>query len=147
MQAIGDLRRKGAALLVLLVGTLLMLIATLVPLSIAPAEASHNTCNVGELCLWGDPNFQPDFWGPPGNSTNWPCGIFCDPDLDNNEDSLRSRESKSAYVYHGTGYTGGVIYCVIPGLQVGNIWHSRDNMGDSHSISATATTCLGYPKP
>ena len=126
------------------VASLVLVVATLpTPHERARADSS---CDPGEFCVWGNIDFVGDFWDPVSSDANWPCGVLCSPDVDNNDDSVRNRRSGKVHVEEGTNYKGGVVYCVAPGVEEDSIHSARDDRGDS-SLHFAATSCAGYPVP
>lgn len=131
----------------MLVAVLVTAATTIAPFP-QPATADDN-CDSGEFCVWGDTNFGGDFWDPSTDDDDWPCGVFCSPDVDNNEDSVWNRESVIIEVYDGTNFDGKLMYCVDPGDSEDDIAGDRDNDGESNlTYDATGVTdCGSAPAP
>lgn len=113
-----------------------LLLATVMALVIglaATSSATHQVCNDPEFCVWANTSYGPveHHYGHTGNSSNWPCGVFCSPDVDNNEDSVVNTSSYSYRVFDGDNYQGSLKYCVDPGQQDSNINNAVDNDGQS----------------
>lgn len=115
------------------------------------ASATHQTCESGEFCVWADTGYSPaeHFLGDTAGNPNWPCGVFCSPDVDNNEDSVKNRTSLAMRVYDGDSWTGAIKYCVDAGQWDSNINNSVDNDGNSQTqFPPYGSTCpAGDPGP
>ena len=120
-------------------------LSTIVGLSLAvmlaAPVAADNQCNGGELCLWGTAGFGGDFWDPGGSDADWP--FF---GIENDDDAVQNNETTRELIYNGSGYSGGLLYCVAPGELEDDIADARDNQGDSNFLSGL-TSCGTLPRP
>lgn len=107
----------------------------------APVSADLN-CDSGELCLWGNTGYSGDFWDPTHHDLNWPfLGI------ENDDDSVKNRDTRAHLVYPNSGGGGPLRYCVNSLENTANINDARDNDGDSN-LQLDVTACpAGYPHP
>ncbi|MGH8923980.1 MAG: peptidase inhibitor family I36 protein [Acidimicrobiia bacterium] len=111
----------------------------LVPM-VAQADAN---CDSGEFCIWGNENQGGDFWDPSTDDLDWPC---CGAQgVQNDDDSVRNRESVRVLVYQGNNHTGAVSYCTVSGEIVNVIFSDRDNAGNSNDTHTTSNSCSGFP--
>lgn len=107
-----------------------------------PALADNN-CDVGEFCIWGDPDYGGDFWDPSTNDPQWDWF-----NVENDDDALWNRELNRATVYNADYYGGTALYCAVPGLEENDIAGARDDQGDSSINWSTGyTTCTGFYLP
>ncbi len=103
---------------------------------------ADNICNSGEGCIWDSVNFSGQFWDPSTSDPDWPSSV------DNEDDSIRNRETKGLRVFDGNTYTGGVKYCLsVAQYEEDDINGSRDSDGQSHYLWSTAGCPAGDPMP
>ncbi len=114
-------------------------------LTATSAEASH--CGGSPFCIYGNTGYSGDLYAALHTDTNWPCGVFCTPDVDNNEDSVINNYTNSIVVYDWTNFGGGIKYCVVALGRDSNINDARDNDGDSHLKRNGYLFCYGLPSP
>lgn len=127
------------------------IIAALVVLATAalvvPGAAVAGHCDAGDFCAWGDTNYSGDHLANPGDDEVWPCGVFCSPDVDENDDSVKNRDSVRVRVYDDDHFGGGLMYCADSGEWETDIADDRDNDGSSHNGSAGTSCPAGEPHP
>lgn len=114
---------------------------------VMPVAAQADHCSSGEFCVWGNTAFTGDHIARAGDENVWPCGTLCSPDVDENEDSLKNRESHKVRVYSLDNYDGALMYCVPGGVSEDDIADSRDNDGSSHRGSSGSSCPSGEPLP
>jgi hypothetical protein len=131
--------RVGVAMIVLLT----LILAGLV----LPISALANHCDGGDFCVWGSPGFTGDHIADPDSDASWPCGTFCSPDVDENDDALRNRNATKVRVYSLDNFSGALMYCVPAGVSEDDIADSRDNDGSSHRVFSGASCPSGEPRP
>lgn len=111
----------------------LVLVAAAFP---APASADNN-CDAGEFCLWSDTNYSgSDFWDPSGSDPDY--NFF---GIENDDNSVKNRESYRVYVYPNNNYGGTYRYCMDQGETEDDIASDRDDDADSNLTSGNYTTC------
>lgn len=125
---------RGLLALVLLAG-----LATIWPTE--TAEAAPGCWQPDYYCTWGGTNYGGDKYMPAHSSSDWPCGVFCSPDVDNNEDSLTNNEDEIVKVFAETSWNGKLLYCTQPGDWWTDIRWDRDNDGESHRQYLGTSIC------
>ena len=106
--------------------------------NLTPVTAHDGTCDAGTFCVWQHTNWtgaEHDHWG--GNSNDWNFW-----GMENDDDSVKNRETSGVRVYTNANYTGGM-YCVLASQVEDDIHGDRDDQGDSHA----AGSCSGWPSP
>jgi len=109
-----------------------------------PALAD-SICNTGEACIWGGAGRTGDFWDPSTSDPDWPA--FGSTGVANDDESIENKELNSIRVFPGDAYTGGVNYCVPPGVYESDIDGTLENDGQSHYIWGGETNCGSDPTP
>jgi hypothetical protein len=126
------------------IGTAAILTAFTVAVAVPAFAANGNgSCESGEGCFYNDPNYSGIEIDSTNGSSNWPFS-----GIENDDDSVKNRKSSSyVVVYNGNNYLGGAMYCANAGEWEDDIAGDRDNSGDSHQFTATATCPAGIQHP
>lgn len=123
---------------------LLTLLAAFLLLAV-PAQALR--CGDHWFCVWSGTSYAGDFWQDQGDHSNWPCGTFCSPDVDDNEDSVSNGNNDIVYVYGSGNFDPPFMYCVENESEDGNVTDTVDNGGQSHDNVLNDMSCGSLPKP
>lgn len=108
-----------------------------------PVHASMSQCSSGRFCEWNQINYSGgEFTSWATSENDWP--LF---GIENDDDSVWSREATRTLVYRGSDYSEGAAYCVGPGVSEDDINDTRDNDGDSNALASFTTSCAGYNLP
>lgn len=124
----------------------LVALALALGVNVTPVAAHSNTCDSGYFCVWPLANYDQGFFGGShehfsGNNADWP--LF---GIENDDDSVKNRESLRVLVYAGWNYTEGYTYCTQPGESEDDINLSVDDNGDSNKLGGT-TSCGSLQRP
>jgi hypothetical protein len=137
------MRRLTTSLIALALALSLNVVA--LGLNVSPA-AAHSTCSTGYFCVWPLGNYS-DYWPIEehihfsGNDTDWDLT-----GLENDDDSVKNRESYRVLVYAGWNYTEGYTYCTQPGEDEDDINFAVDDNGDSNKLGSV-TSCGTLQRP
>lgn len=111
-------------------------------INVAPVAAHDTTCLSGYFCVWQHMNYTgADHEHFIGDANDW--NFF---GIENDDDSVKNRETVRVRVFQNSGWSGGTLYCVLANGSEDDIHGDRDDQGDSN-LQGSTNSCSGYPSP